>query len=107
MLDYQHQLFRVMKQLAGGYAMTFSGKHIMAKFDRLKAQMDGEGEPDLSDLPEMHASSSGLKALCTLVAADGLEECRKLCGGHGVLLASGVAQMAVDYTAYHGPHSIP
>jgi acyl-CoA oxidase len=26
--------------------------------------------------------------------------CRKLCGGHGVLLASGVAQMALDYTTY-------
>jgi hypothetical protein len=68
----------------------------------------------------MHAASAGLKALarrvavgrsgaanpartqalCTAVAADGLEECRKLCGGHGVLLASGIAQLAVDYVTY-------
>lgn len=41
--------------------------------------------------------------------AEGLEECRKCCGGHGVMLvfimyrgvqASGVAQMAMDYVTY-------
>jgi len=52
------------------------------------------------ELPEMHATSAGLKALCTFEGAAGLEECRKCCGGHGVLLASGVSQMALDYTTY-------
>jgi acyl-CoA oxidase len=50
-------------------------------------------ESDQSGLPEMHASSAGLKALCTYEGAAGLEECRKCCGGHGVLLMSGVAQV--------------
>ena len=31
---------------------------------------------DFSVLPELHALSSGLKALCTWIAADGIEECR-------------------------------
>lgn len=48
----------------------------------------------------MHATSAGLKALCTFTTADGLEECRKCCGGHGVLLASGLAQMTIDYVTY-------
>lgn len=48
----------------------------------------------------MHASSAGLKALCTFTAAEGLEECRKCCGGHGVLLYSGIAQLTIDYVTY-------
>jgi acyl-CoA oxidase len=49
-------------------------------------------------MKEMHASSSGLKALCTLEASQGLEDCRKCCGGHGVLLSSGIASLTQDYT---------
>ena len=48
----------------------------------------------------MHASSSGLKALCTFTTAEGLEDCRKSCGGHGVLLSSGIAQLTIDYVTY-------
>ena len=29
------------------------------------------------DITEVHASSSGLKGLCTLLASDGIEDCRK------------------------------
>lgn len=40
-------------------------------------------ELDLSLLPEVHALSSGLKALTAEVVSAGIEKCRKLCGGHG------------------------
>jgi hypothetical protein len=30
-----------------------------------------------------------------------MEECRKICGGHGVLLASGIGPMALDYVTYN------
>lgn len=29
------------------------------------------------DITEVHASSAGLKGLCTLLASDGIEDCRK------------------------------
>ena len=35
------------------------------------------------DLPEVHASASGLKALGAVLAADGIEDLRRCCGGHG------------------------
>ena len=41
-------------------------------------------------LPELHALSSGLKALSTDIAAHGIETCRRQCGGHGYMLASGL-----------------
>jgi len=41
--------------------------------------------------------SSGLKALSTRLAVDGIEECRKCCGGNGYLNHSGIAHMGSDY----------
>ena len=58
-------------------------------------QMDPDGH--VGDLAEIHASSSGLKGLCCVMAADGIEDMRRACGGHGYLLCSGVAQLGADY----------
>ena len=41
---------------------------------------------DFSKLPELHALSSGLKALCTDITAGKIEECRRTCGGEALLL---------------------
>ncbi len=49
------------------------------------------------DIAEVHASSAGLKGLASYLAAIGIEDCRKCCGGHGYLLNSGVASLSADY----------
>lgn len=33
-----------------------------------------------------HASLAGLKSLSTTIAAEGIEDCRRCCGGHGYLV---------------------
>jgi len=91
-IEYQNQQYRLFKQLALAFAMVWTGKSVSEKFKRVMEALQG-ADADSSELPEMHAISSGLKALCTFEGAQGMEECRKLCGGHGVLLVSGVAQM--------------
>jgi acyl-CoA oxidase len=48
-------------------------------------------------LAELHATSSGLKAHCTGVAGDGIETCRRACGGHGYLQASGLPPLLGTY----------
>lgn len=48
-------------------------------------------------LPEVHATSSGLKAFCTWITSDGIEECRKACGGHGYSLSSGLPTLFTNY----------
>ena len=54
------------------------------------------GVQDVGDeLAEMHATSAGMKALCCMICSEGMEDCRKLLGGHGYLLNSGVAPGAV------------
>ena len=40
---------------------------------------------------------AGLKGLVTKLVSDGIEDCRKCCGGHGYSLDSGIAALSVDY----------
>ena len=53
------------------------------------------GQFDL--LAEVHATSTGLKAFTTWFTSDGIETCRKCCGGHGYLLSSGLPDMFARY----------
>jgi acyl-CoA oxidase len=54
-------------------------------------------EGDLSKLAETHATSAGLKSFVTQVTADGIEECRRCCGGHGYSRFSGLPDLFEDY----------
>jgi acyl-CoA oxidase len=45
--------------------------------------------------PTCHASCA--KGLLGEIASEGLEDCRKMCGGHGYLLNSGVAADLNDF----------
>eukprot|EP01065_Artemidia_motanka_P020324 TRINITY_DN2433_c7_g1_i1.p1 TRINITY_DN2433_c7_g1~~TRINITY_DN2433_c7_g1_i1.p1 ORF type:complete len:702 (+),score=237.82 TRINITY_DN2433_c7_g1_i1:62-2167(+) len=94
-IDYQNQQLRVFRQLAFAYAMVFTGKGM----SDMMGSAAGAGATGMSseDISEMVGVSAGLKAVCTMATADGLEDCRKCCGGHGVLLSSGIAAMARDY----------
>jgi hypothetical protein len=51
----------------------------------------------MADLPEVHSSAAGLKALCCCMAADGIEDLRRACGGHGYMMASGIAPLEADF----------
>jgi len=93
-MDYTNQRYRLLKQLSTAYAFVFAGKGISSAMNNLD---DGGGD----DLAELHAISSGMKALCTFEGAQGLEDCRKCCGGHGVLLIGGIASEATNYVTYN------
>lgn len=64
---------------------------------------------DFSTLPEVHACTAGLKSITTSATADGIEQCRKLCGGHGYLCASGLPELYAVYVpacTYEGDNTI-
>lgn len=92
-IDYGVQRQRVLRWLSVAYAMKSATRWLVAK----RHQVEAGGEIDLDDLPELHASSAGLKAVTCVLAADGIEDLRRSCGGHGYLMSSGIAPLEADF----------
>ncbi|KAL8283794.1 hypothetical protein RQP46_005226 [Phenoliferia psychrophenolica] len=93
-LDYQLVQARVFPVLVQALASQFTGRQMF------KLYLDNQSnitKGDLSLLADTHASSSGLKSLCSIMASEGIETCRRACGGHGYSLASGLGSMYADY----------
>jgi len=67
----------------------------MAKFSQMNPGYSQLTNVEM--LPEVAAISGGLKALCTYLVSQGIEDCRKCCGGNGYLMVSGVAPLAANY----------
>eukprot|EP00250_Pteridium_aquilinum_P017481 c2364_g1_i1 orf=79-2094(+) len=105
-LDYMTQQHRLFPLLATAYAYRFLGKWMAWLYSDVMARLESK---DFSTLPEVHACTAGLKSLTTSVTADGIEECRKLCGGHGYLCASGLPELYAAYVpacTYEGDNVI-
>ncbi|XP_019392298.1 PREDICTED: peroxisomal acyl-coenzyme A oxidase 2 isoform X2 [Crocodylus porosus] len=63
----------------------------------------------LSRFCELHAFSSGLKAIVTEHSTAGVETCRKACGGHGYSLLSGLPSLYTRLAAsctYEGENTV-
>ncbi|KAF1351516.1 acyl-CoA oxidase [Lizonia empirigonia] len=86
-MQYKSQHFRVLTLIAKSYAMFFAGQDCDVQYTDLRARQERR---DHSTLPAVHALCAGLKAYVTGEAAEGAEEARKLCGGHGFMLISGL-----------------
>jgi acyl-CoA oxidase len=95
-IDYKIQQYRLFKQLATGYALRCTGRWMIEQLAVLEGKQVGIIK-NTELLKEIAATSAGLKSLCTIVATNGIEDCRKCCGGNGYLLNSGIAAMGVDY----------
>lgn len=74
--------------------MTHDPPHADCHARSFEAQRD---RGDFASLPELHALSSGLKAACTGLTADGIEAARRSCGGHGFSALSGLPRMYASY----------
>ncbi|XP_060076882.1 peroxisomal acyl-coenzyme A oxidase 1-like [Ylistrum balloti] len=94
-LDYQTQQYKLFPALATGYACFFIHKVLSAKYQAMLIDMKSG---NAKALPEMHAWSSGMKALLTDIAIYKMEICRRSCGGHGYLRASGISDMVCGAT---------
>lgn len=88
--SYKQQHFRILTLIAKSYAMFFAGQDCNAQYADLKAR---QARGDHATLPSVHALCAGLKAYVTAEAADGAEDARKLCGGHGYMAISGLPDL--------------
>lgn len=93
-LDYDNVQQTLLPLVAQSYALKFMGSRMMAMYESFDAARDRN---DFSSLPELHALSSGLKSLCTDLAAAGIETCRRTCGGHGYSVLSGLPTLFASY----------
>ncbi|KAL9130794.1 MAG: hypothetical protein Q9217_001097 [Psora testacea] len=90
-LDYTSVQIRLLPLLASTFALHLTGKGMIGLY---KASRGAASNEKLSDL---HATSCGLKALASTLAAEGLETCRRACGGHGYSSFSGLGSWYADY----------
>ena len=95
------QQFRMFPLVGATFGTFFGAKRLLALLKAFDASVKAAGKDlekiETSMLPELHATSAGLKAFCTEMAANGLEEARKCCGGQGYTMSSGIAKLVVDY----------
>lgn len=94
-LDYPTVQIRILPLLATTFALHYTGEAMYKLYYRTRKSIETSG--DFSGLAEMHATSSGLKSLCTTLAADGIETCRRAMGGHGFGGGSGIIPLNNDY----------
>ncbi len=93
-LDYPTVQTRILPLLATTFALHYSGTAMARQYARTRAGISGG---DFGALADLHGTSSGLKSLCTTLAGDGVETCRRALGGHGYGGGSGLVQLNADY----------
>ena len=94
-LNYSTVQIRVLPLLATTYALHYTAETMNNVYHSTRARI--EKDNDFSKLAEMHAVSSGLKSLCTSLAANGIETCRRALGGHGFGSGSGLISLNANY----------
>ncbi|KAG0650551.1 Peroxisomal acyl-coenzyme A oxidase 1 [Hyphodiscus hymeniophilus] len=95
-LDYPTVQIRILPLLATTFALHYGAKAMGELYFRTREQVN---VGDFAALADLHSTSSGLKSLCTGLAADGIETCRRALGGHGYGGGSGLVQLSHDYLA--------
>ncbi|KAK6262862.1 hypothetical protein QUC31_008678 [Theobroma cacao] len=93
-INYKTQQSRLFPLLASAYAFRFVGEWLNWLYTDVTQRLQAN---DFSTLSEAHACTAGLKSLTTTATADAIEECRKLCGGHGYLSSSGLPELFAVY----------
>ncbi|KAG2782113.1 Peroxisomal acyl-coenzyme A oxidase 1 [Phytophthora cactorum] len=95
-LDYHNQQHVLLPLISLAYAANFAGRAITALHDNtLDLMRRGHGS-FAAHIAEVHAVSSGLKALLADRVNDGIEQCRRLCGGCGFLQSSNLAHLFAE-----------
>lgn len=87
---YKAQHFWLLTMIANIYANKFASRALNKHLQDHAARVL---KLDQSRAQYVHVACAGYKAWSTVLAADGTEDCRKLCGGHGYLAMSGMGEM--------------
>ncbi|KAG0290606.1 hypothetical protein BGZ96_005947 [Linnemannia gamsii] len=93
-INYPMVQSRLFPIIAQSYAMLAAGSKMSSMYESMLSELM---QGDVSSLAEVHAISSGLKSTCSTFAATGIEDCRKIMGGHGYSYFSGISHIWSNY----------
>lgn len=93
-LSYSTAQRTLMPTLGMAIAFIHAGRWTDEIYQAFKLEAE---RGDFTRLEELHLITCSLKAFMTGAVADGIEKCRRACGGHGYMLASGVSLHFVSY----------
>lgn len=113
-LNYSMVQYRLFPLLAATFALHFTGQNMIRLYQSNQAVVQSkqsdqiylnhgripspeELQPGAELLAELHATSCALKAYTSTTAGEGLEACRRACGGHGYSSFAGIGTWYVDY----------
>ncbi|PIN93876.1 hypothetical protein AB205_0163330, partial [Aquarana catesbeiana] len=105
-LDYQTQQQKLFPLLATCYSIHFMARQMTAFYNEAFKEIRVE---NFNSLAELHAIASGLKGFATETCSNGVEVCRKACGGHGYSLFSGLPSLYTRVVAsctYEGENTV-
>ncbi|KAI6224340.1 Acyl-CoA oxidase dehydrogenase and Acyl-CoA oxidase domain containing protein [Aphelenchoides fujianensis] len=105
-LDYTTQQFRVLPQLARAFNFCLVGLKVRQLYFKV---MDDVKKGDPSLMEDLHAITSGLKAVVSFQGTNGAEQLRLACGGHGYSLACRIPQLYTRIVAgctYEGDNMV-
>ena len=94
LIDYQNVGSTLIPLVASAYALHFTAIRMMHMYREFEKNRD---RGDFRLLPEVHALSSGWKAICSWETVEGIERCRFCCGGHGYSRLSGLPDIYASY----------
>lgn len=105
-LDYQTQQQKLLPLVATCYSINFAAQYVDTFYNDVYSEIRKE---NFNSLPELHALAAGMKAFATEICSNGVEVCRKACGGHGYSLYSGIPSLYTKVTAsctYEGENTV-
>eukprot|EP00759_Apiculatamorpha_spiralis_P035236 PhF_6_TR36145/c0_g1_i1/m.52533/K00232/E1.3.3.6, ACOX1, ACOX3; acyl-CoA oxidase len=96
-LDYKIQQYRLIPNIALSHSILFASKVLDSLLTRVEKEMSGKGAVDQDALSALHITSAALKAFCTVLSCEGIEEVRRCCGGQGYTMSSGIASILMNH----------
>ena len=106
-MDYQHSQRSLFPVLARAFAFHCASDYMRRMY--FEYEKRSRADADFSALPELHATSSGLKAYCSWATKDAIELCRLCCGGQGFMALAGFGSTFGNYApnaTYEGDNNV-
>ncbi|KAJ2455419.1 fatty-acyl coenzyme A oxidase [Coemansia sp. RSA 2336] len=107
LIDYPIHQHRLLPLMAQTFAMVFAAREMTASYQNLMSQLNELGDSKGADadaaiknLKETHATSAGLKAFCTWMCLNIIDQCRQSLGGHGYSAYTGLSQAYSDFAVH-------